>query len=64
VTNRIRLQAAPDKANASPDKTASNPEVLSERMKSTAVTYSGVSLVMVAAVFLSTINGSDASDPH
>jgi hypothetical protein len=31
---------------------------------STAVTYSGVSLVMIAAVFLSNINGSDASDPY
>ena len=31
---------------------------------STAVTYSGVSIVMVAAVFLSNINGADASDPY
>lgn len=31
---------------------------------STAATYSGVSLVMIAAVFLSNINGSDASDPY
>jgi hypothetical protein len=31
---------------------------------STAVTYSDVSLVMIAAVFLSNINGSDAIDPY